>query len=411
MHILLDARAFESGLSVSEGMYCEDFFQALFRNFPSDIFYIWTAGKKRQKHMFSFALEKYPNAKEIHTNLSGKKLEFMMKNFHYPKVDDIAETQAMKKGVLPWVGQLDAAIFLAPFTSPVEDNCLKVLCINDFSELHFPEYFSDAEKKLYTKSNYKREISNSDVIVTPSHFVQDDLMTTFPVEREKTHVLGSGIREQVHEDSDDVLKTEEEKAAEHEQDEKVHDALPEKFFFARGIFSQLNNFPTLLKAFTLFQARFGEDSWALVVEEHQTGDLEEAFQEHSHCIALPPLTLQERSEVLEKAQAFLYPSLYDGVGYPVLEAMRNGCPVLSSNFGALPEIFGEVAISFDPTSHLSILKAMKRIFSESEIRENLSEAGKEWSFDSKFLWDDIAERLMHLIQEKREEKDEALEDA
>ena len=409
MHILLDARPFESGISVENGIYCEDFFQALFRNFPSDIFYIWTAGKKRSKNMFSFALEKYPNAKEVHTPLSGAKIEFLMKNFSYPKVDDIAETQAMKKGILPWIGKFDAAIFLAPFTAPVEDNCLKIICINDFSELHFPEYFSIQEKKLYTKSNYKREISNSDVIVTPSHFVQDDLIKTFGVEEEKTYVLGSGIIEREIQKNDDILKTEEEKLAEHEQDEKVYNALPEKFFFARGIFSQLNNFSALLKAFTLFQARFGEKSWALVVEEEKLGDLKNSFNNQKNCIALPPLTHHERIEVLEKAQCFLYPSLYDGVGHPVLEAMRYGCPVASSHFGALPEVFGEVAISFDPTSHLSILKAMKRFFSESKIRENLSEAGKEWSYDSKFLWDDIAERFMHLIQEKREEKDEELE--
>lgn len=406
----MDARAFESGISVDQGMYCEDLFQALFRNFPSDIFYIWTASKKRPKNMFSFALEKYPNAKEVHTPLSGAKIEFMMKNFGYPKIDDIAETQAMKKGILPWTGKFDAAIFLAPFTAPVEDNCLKVICINDFSELHFPEYFSPLEQKLYTKSNYKREIFNSDVIVTPSLFVQEDLVKTFGIEIEKTYVLGSGILEQDSSGNDDVLKTEEEKIAEHEQEEKVHDALPEKFFFARGIFSQLNNFPALLKAFTLFQARFGEKSWALVVEEEKSGDLEHAFVDYKNCIALPPLSQKERIEVLEKAQAFLYPSFHDGVGKPILEAMRYGCPVLSSNYGALPEIYEKVALSFDPTKHLEILKAMKRIYSEKEIRENLSQAGKEWSFDTKFLWDDIAERFMHLLQEKREDKDEALEE-
>ncbi len=410
MHILLDARAFESGIPVSEGMFCEDLFQALFRNFPSDIFYVWTAGKKRTKNIFSFSLEKYSNAKEIHTNLSGSKISFMMKFFDYPKIDDIAETYAMKKGVLPWVGKFDVAIFLAPFTSPVENNCLKISCINDFSELHFPEYFSSLEQKLYTKSNYKREIANSDVIVIPSQFVQEDLLKTFKVEPEKSYVLGTGILEEIHIGHENILKTEEERNQEKKQDKTVHDSLPEKYFFARGIFSQLNNFPALLKAFTLFQERYGEKAWTLVIEEEKEGDLEGVFENYKNCISLPPLSSEERIEVLEKAQAFLYPSLYDGVGKPLLEAMRCGCPVASSHFGALPEIFGEVAISFDPTSHLSILKAMKRIFSEEEIRKNLAEAGKEWSYDTKFLWDDIAERFMALIQEKREEKDEALED-
>ncbi len=413
MHILLDARPFFSENFPKEKMYSEDLFQALFRNFPSDIFYIWTVGEKRKKNFFSFSLEQYPNVKHVHTHASESRIDFMMRNFGYPKIDDIAETEAMKKGMLPWIGKFEAAVFFAPYPSPVEDNCLKVCCINDFSELHFPEYFSGDEKSLYSKSAYKKELGSADLILTPSYFVKNDVKKTFGVEEEKIYVMGSGILEVIQASNDDILKTKEERAAEkklQEEEEKKIENLPEEFFFARGIFSQLNNFDALIKAYTLFCARFGaEKSWKLVIEEEKLNSLNELKSDESPFVIIPPLSDEERIEVLEKAKAFLYPSMYDGVGKPVLEAMRCGCPVASSTFGALPEVYENVAIPFDPTSHLSILRAMKKLFLEKEIREKLSEAGKELSYDSKFLWDDIAERFMHKLQEKREDKDEEIE--
>lgn len=413
MHILLDARPFLSQKSSLEGIYSEDLLQALFRNFPSDTFYIWTAGRVRPTSIFSFSLDIYPNVKCIHSHIKKKKIDFFLKYFSYPKIDDIAETEAMKKGLLPWIGKIDVAIFLAPYPSPVEDNCVKVSCVNDFSALHFPEYFSPSERKIHTKSSYKKEFSSADVLVVPSKFVKDDLLKIFRKEdEEKIFIMGSGILEiesLQQNTNEDILKTEEERKAEKKEEEKVVDSLPSHFFFVRGIFSELHNLSALMKAYALFASRFGKNAWSLVIEEEKLGDLSDFSQKHSHCIVLPPLSLKERVEVLEKADTFLYPSLYDGVGKPVLEAMRCGTPVLSSCFGSLPEVYEKTALSFDPTSYLSLLDGMKRVFTHEKIRNDIAEAGKKRSYESQFLWDDIALRFMDLLESSRDAKDEALE--
>jgi glycosyltransferase involved in cell wall biosynthesis len=76
-----------------------------------------------------------------------------------------------------------------------------------------------------------------------------------------------------------------------------------------------------------------------------------------------------------RAEALVFPSLYEGFGLPVLEAMASGCPVLCSNVTSLPEVTGDAALQFNPEDHDEISTAMQRIAEDKNLRIDLSKRG------------------------------------
>ena len=96
------------------------------------------------------------------------------------------------------------------------------------------------------------------------------------------------------------------------------------------------------------------------------------------------------------AICLVFPSLAEGFGLPVLEAMRRGLPVACSNTSSLPEVAGEAALYFDPTDTASITGAVDRIMGDRRLREQLSAAGEEQA--RKFSWSETAARTLESYQ-------------
>ncbi len=92
------------------------------------------------------------------------------------------------------------------------------------------------------------------------------------------------------------------------------------------------------------------------------------------------------------AQVFVYPSLYEGFGMPILEAFANNCPICISNTSCFPEIAQDAALYFDPYDVNSIFIAMKSILYNSQLRENLIKAGQLRLSD--FSWDKTVKETM-----------------
>ena len=90
----------------------------------------------------------------------------------------------------------------------------------------------------------------------------------------------------------------------------------------------------------------------------------------------------------QQAEAFVYPSLYEGFGIPPLEAMAVGCPVICSNSSSLPEVVGEAAETFDPLNEESMLAAMENVLGSPSRRNTLIEAG--WARYPLFTWENCA---------------------
>jgi len=92
------------------------------------------------------------------------------------------------------------------------------------------------------------------------------------------------------------------------------------------------------------------------------------------------------------ALAFVFPSLYEGFGFPILEAMACGTPVITSNASSLPEFAGDAALLVDPTSVAEISEAMERVLSDPNLRLTLAEKGIAQC--QKFSWDRAARETL-----------------
>ena len=90
------------------------------------------------------------------------------------------------------------------------------------------------------------------------------------------------------------------------------------------------------------------------------------------------------------ADLFVYPTLYEGFGLPPLEAMACGTPVICSDTSSLPEVVGDAAITVDPTSVEELTVEMKRVLTDANLRNWLSEAGLRQA--AKFSWRETAQR-------------------
>lgn len=99
------------------------------------------------------------------------------------------------------------------------------------------------------------------------------------------------------------------------------------------------------------------------------------------------------------ATAFVYPSLYEGFGMPVLEAMQCGCPVITSNTSSLPEVIGGCGIVIDPLNNIEMVKAYQKIYFNSDFRENCSKRGLERA--KTFSWKKCA-NIMYMEFTKNE---------
>ena len=97
------------------------------------------------------------------------------------------------------------------------------------------------------------------------------------------------------------------------------------------------------------------------------------------------VSAQELEGLWELARAFVYPSLYEGFGLPVLEAMARGVPVACSDASSLPEVAGEAALLFDPHRPAQIAAALGRLLTDAGLRERLGELGRERA--RQFTWE------------------------
>jgi glycosyltransferase involved in cell wall biosynthesis len=102
-------------------------------------------------------------------------------------------------------------------------------------------------------------------------------------------------------------------------------------------------------------------------------------------------------DVYRGAKALVFPSLYEGFGLPVLEAMACGTPVIASNTTALPEVIGEAGVLVDPYDVNDIAFAIEKLVSGTQLQSELSQKGLEQA--KKFSWDRTANRVWHVLQE------------
>ena len=161
------------------------------------------------------------------------------------------------------------------------------------------------------------------------------------------------------------------------------------------------NLGRLIQAFAIF-SRQNQDIDLVIIgkkgpsfEEMQHLILKNQLQGKVHLLEFIPQ--EYLPALLSSAVSLVFPSLHEGFGLPVLEAMACGCPVIISNAGSLPEVGGDAAIYVDPFDVESIAFALERIVGKSSVRENLSQKALQRA--KLFTWENTARQTLEAFRE------------
>jgi glycosyltransferase involved in cell wall biosynthesis len=183
-------------------------------------------------------------------------------------------------------------------------------------------------------------------------------------------------------------------------DDAVRDLPPPGFVLAVGTLEPRKNLPRLVEAYEQLDERLQRRHPLVVVGElgWRTDDTLGALRSlGERCILLGRVSDATLAELYRRCALFCYPSLYEGFGLPVLEAMAAGAAVVTSNVSSLPEVGGEAVAYADPRDAASIGDAMRRLLESPEQRSSLGSAARTRA--AGFDWDKTAAGVLEVLRE------------
>ncbi|RBQ06960.1 glycosyltransferase family 4 protein [Pedobacter miscanthi] len=259
---------------------------------------------------------------------------------------------------------------------PNRVNAKKIMTVHDMNKVHLK--FSKPHRiQVYLKKLGKL-ISQCDKIVCISQFVANDVTQYFPEAREKVSVIYNG--------ADKLIS-----------DEKhTPNFVPSKpFLFTIGLLS-------VQKGFHLLPALLKGNDFHLVIAGRETPHKQRILEEAEKYKCLDrvhitgPISDEDKAWYYKNCDAFLFPSVAEGFGLPVIEAMHFGKPVFLSKFTSLPEVGGDVAYYFDNFEP----EHMQEVFNKgmSDFAQN-NRYGEAVAQAEKFSWEIAANQYMDLYQE------------
>lgn len=266
----------------------------------------------------------------------------------------------------------------------------KVCTIHDFAFIRYPETVTVRTKKILSYQLGKT-IKRADLIFVDSLFTEKELKELYGAENKNICVVYAGVdRERfrpvpLNNESGSVLGK--------------YGLEDKNYFLYLGTIEPRKNLERLVMAYARTAEKLercgkevpllaltGKLGWYYdkILEAIKTEGIEARVR------LLGYVPDEEKSCLYSRAKAFVFPSLYEGFGMPVIEAMACGTPVLTSEAASLPEISGGNALLCDPFSEYSIAKGMYRLATEPELCEKLSKDGEKWS--ERFTWEESARK-------------------
>ncbi len=319
------------------------------------------------------------NAELIGLNIPNKIFNYLFqKTLSFPKLDKV-------------IGGVD--IFWSPhfnFTS-LSKETKKVITVHDLSFLRYPEFFS-ARKNFWHKAlGIKKTLIEADKVIAVSQNTKNDVVELLGINEDKIQVIYSG---------NNVIKKE-------ISDSEIKDFLTKKKISGRvilylGTIEPRKNIINLIKAFNSLRQSGEEYSDLKLVLAGASGWKNGAIYKEwqlspykNDIRFLGYINQFEKDVLYSQASLFVYPSFYEGFGFPPLEAMTYGVPVICANVSSLPEVVGDAAVMINPYEFAEISEAFKLILSSESLRKDLISKGLKRS--QEFTWEKTAREYLDVF--------------
>ena len=291
--------------------------------------------------------------------------------------------------------KIGADLFISPdgYLS-LSSNIKQVVVMHDLNFEYYPKDLPWLESWYYRKF-FAKYAHKANRIATVSEFSKSDIIKLYHIDAEKIDVVYNGANQ--------IFKpvTEPEK-----QKTRARYSSGCEYFICVGSVHKRKNIVNLLKAFELFKSEQSSDVKLVIVGQKRwwTKEMQQTLDQMvytSDVIFTGRVETEELHLLMGSALALTYVSYHEGFGIPILEAFCCDTPVITSEITSMPEVAGDAAILVDPFSTDSIVDAMKRIYLEKDLREELIERGRErqklfsWQKTADALWQCIENAISH----------------
>ena len=271
----------------------------------------------------------------------------------------------------------DAAVFNPGYNVPIFVVRPYIFIIHDLSHIDFPEN-SSPPKKLYYYFISRKACHKAFRILTVSEFSRQRIISWSHVPNERVVNIGNGVDPSYN--------------------PNVEPYSPGyRYLLCVGNRKAHKNEARVVEAFA--NSRIDRGICLLFVGEPSKNliFLSKQFEVQERIAFLGRVPEDDLPGVYRGAMALVFPSLYEGFGLPVIEAMACGTPVLTSNVASLPEVAGDAALLVDPTSVDQIKNGIERLCQDSNLRQKLREKGLQRA--KLFKWDDVVSRVKSVLNQ------------
>jgi len=289
-----------------------------------------------------------------------------------------------------------SVLFVPAHTIPLICPTKTVVTVHDLGFMHYPELYRPIERFMH-KYIMSYAIKKATKIVAISQATKDDILKFYPkIDASKIRIVYQGLN---HKRFRPVKPT----------DDLKYRKQYGKYILFVGRIEERKNIARMIEAFALLKKERGVDHKLVLAGRPRYG-----YNRFMEIIDKLPSNIQkdiilpgyisdnDLPILLREADIFLYPSLFEGFGLPILEAYASGVPVVTSNVTSMPEVAGKAALIVNPYKTLEIASALSQIIHKPKLRDDLIYAGKKRAL--KFNWEITGQQTLEIILDALKKK-------
>jgi len=378
MRIGIDVRCFAQGKNTGVEEYAQRALGAIFEMDRDNEYILFFNAWRGQKVDFSWATQ-YENVTLKEFAIPNKLLNLSLWLLRYPKLDKLC-------------GGVDTFFMPNNNFCALSDGVKLFLTVHDLSFEHYKDSFSFKRRIWHFFVNPRLLIGKAEHIFAVSEATKTDLCETYRIANEKVSVTLNGMTSvsgKYDRNSMDLIAVK----------EKYN--LPYKFILYFGTIEPRKNIINIIKAFDELHERDSKIDYKLVIAGARGWKGEKIFravanaQNSEKIMVITDIPEAEKEIFYTLSSVFVYPSFFEGFGFPLLEAIVCGIPIITSHTTSLPEVVGGGAIMIDPMRPSEITQALMTVITDKKLQKNLIQNSKEYT--TKFQWNMFAQSFVQVI--------------
>jgi len=278
--------------------------------------------------------------------------------------------------------------YILPF---IKGKTKMVVTMHDMIAFLYPEIWPGVSG--FRIRNYiKLSSQGADLILTVSNCAKKDIIRILNIPEDKIKVIYCGINQELYKPIPDILI---------QTSMKKKYGIRKKFILAIGPLGTRKNHDGLIDAYNILPKNIRKE-YQLVVTGEKKGTYNKLLiKVGKNCliddVVFTGFILEEEMPIIiNAASLFVFPSLYEGFGIPLIEAMACGIPILASNVSSIPEVVGSAALLFDPYNINEMANTISRGITDEDLRQKLVRKGFERI--KKYSWENTAKEILGVFE-------------